>query len=308
MNFFHKTSKRLKNFRQYEVTALTDEAIAYIAQLPDPDAFFRAASVYSLRDKYLVKQDMVCPFIPTISMPDNSNLTVTAGLSYKIKYTNDNPHTITADTIPVDGYGWDTHVQMFIKGTSSIVFQKPLILMDALTPNAGHNLSIKWRNGDALVYVDDTNAGYIVTEPSGTGAGTLNYGIVDPGTDYVIFAASLDGTTVDAGTAVFGSTATTLTTLNVLGNGTDKTSITGTIGAASGKTINFQDLSISGSTFGGTGITRLSNVSIDNTTIDVDTQYAFKLINNIELKSSLYNKKGLFLDNVIISSAEVLEH
>ena len=255
------------NWRQYEVTALTDEAIAYIAQLPDPDAFFRATSVYSLRDKYLVKQDMVCPFIPTIGMPDNSDLTVASGLSYKIKYTNDNPHIITADTIPVDGYGWDTHVQMFIKGTSSVVFQQPLILMDTLTPNAGHNLSIKWRNGQALVYVDDTNAGYIVVTASGTDNGSLNFGIVDPGTDYVIFAPALDGATVDAGTAIFGSTATTLTTLNVLGNGTDATTITGTIGATSGKTINFQSLAIDGGTLSGAGTQNLDDVTLLNTTL-----------------------------------------
>ena len=256
----------IKNWRQYEVTALTDEAIAYIAQLPDPDAFFRSSTIFQVRDKYLVKQDMVCPWIFTIKMTDNSDLTVGAGLSYKIRYTNDSPHKITVDTIPADAHGWDAHIQMFIKGTSSIVFQKPLILMDALTPNAGHNLLVKFRNGDAYVYVEDTNAGYIVTEPSGTGAGTLNFGIVDPDTDYVIFAAALDGTTVDAGTAVFGSTATTLTTLNVLGNGTDATSITGDIGAASGMTINFQDLAISGGTLSGAGTIQTINTVLDNST------------------------------------------
>ena len=253
------------NWRQYEVTALTDEAIAYIAQLPDPDAFFRSTSAYSIRDKYLIKQDMVCPFISTIKMPDDSDLTVGAGLSYKIRYTNDSPHKITVDTIPADAYGWDAHIQMFIKGTSSIVFQKPLILMDALTPNAGHNLLVKFRNGDAYVYVEDTNAGYIVTEPSGTGAGTLNFGIVDPGTDYVIFAAGLDGTTVDASTAAFVG-GSTITTLNILGNGTDATSITGDIGAASGMTINFQDLAISGGTLSGAGTIKTINTVLDNST------------------------------------------
>ena len=250
------------NWRQYEVTALTDEAIAYIAQLPDPDAFFRSSTIFQVRDKYLVKQDMVCPWIFTIGMPDNSDLTVGAGLSYKIRYTNDNTHKITADTIPTDAYGWDAHIQMFIKGTSSIVFQKPLILMDALTPNAGHNLLVKFRNGDAYVYVEDTNAGYIVTEPSGTGAGTLNFGIVDPETDYVIFAATLDGTTVSAGTAAFVG-GSTITTLNILGNGTDATTITGDISAASGMTINLQSLTIDGGTFGGTGTIDLDDVCIN---------------------------------------------
>ena len=275
----------IKNWRQYEVTALTDEAIAYIAQLPDPDAFFRSASVYSLRDKYLIKQDMVCPFIPTISMPDNSDLTVGAGLSYKIKYTNDNPHTITADTIPTDAYGWDTHIQMFIKGTSSIVFQKPLILMDALTPNAGHNLVVKFRNGDAYVYVDDTNAGYIVTVASGTETGSLYDGISNDYTDYVIFAAELDGTTVDAGDATF-SGGTGISAVNVLGNGTDNTTITGNISATSGNTINFQSMTIDGGTLGGAGTMNLDGVGLSN----IDFSCNSKITNSTILSGSTVSR------------------
>lgn len=250
----------ISKFRVYEVTALTDEAIAYIAQLEDPDAFFRSTSAYSIRDKYLIKQDMVCPFIPTINMPDNSDLTVVAGLSYKIKYTNDNTHIITADTIPSDAYGWDTHIQMFIKGTSAINFQAPLVLMDALTPNAGHNLVVKWRNGDALVYVDDTNAGNIVISTSGTTAGTLNYFLQqDPGSgqdNYIIFAATTDNVPCDAGTVTVNYNT------DILGNGTDKTTITGGISVASGKTINFQSLAIAGGTLSGAGRMNFDDVSI----------------------------------------------
>lgn len=257
------------NWRQYEVTALTDEAIAYIAQLDDPDAFFRSASVYSLRDKYLVKQDMVCPFIPTIGMPDNSDLTVAAGLSYKIKYTNDNQHIITADTIPADAYGWDAHIQMFIKGASGVVFQPPLILMDALTPNAGHNLSVKFRNGQALVYVEDTNAGNIVISTTCSNpsvAGELQYFLLqNPGSgqeNYIIFAPSTDGSTCDAGIVSVAYNT------NILGNGTDKTTVTGTYNIASGKTMNLQDMIISGATLGGTGTVTFDNVSLNTAVLD----------------------------------------
>ncbi len=249
------------NWRQYEVTSLTDEAIAYLATLPDPDDFFRSATVASVLGKYLVKQDMVCPWIRTIGMPENSDLTVAAGLSYQIKYTNDNPHNITVDTIPADAYGWDTHIQMFIKGTSSVVFQPPLILMDALTPNAGHNLVIKYRNGDALVYVDDTNAGNIVLYAAGTTAGTLNCFLQqDPGSgqeNYIIFAAATDGLTCDAGTVSVAYNT------DILGNGTDNTAITGAFSVAGGKTMNLQDLAVTGSTLSGTGAIDLSNVAVD---------------------------------------------
>lgn len=260
----------VKNWRQYEVTALTDEAIAYLASLPNPDDFFRSTSVFSVRDKYLVKQDMVCPWIYTIDMPDNSDLTVAAGLSYRIKYTNDNAHKITVDTIPTNAYGWDAHVQMFIKGTSAIQFQPPLILMDALTPNAGHNLSIKFRNGDALVYVDDTNAGNIVISATGTTAGTLNYFLQqNPGSgydNYIIFAPATDGLTCDGGTVSVDYNT------DMLGNGTDKTTITGAYTVASGKTMNLQDLAVSGGTFGGTGNIYLDNIILTGQT-DLDSGY-----------------------------------
>lgn len=248
------------NWRQYEVTALTDEAIAYLAQLPDPDAFFRSSTIFQVRDKYLVKQDMVCPWIYTIDMGRNTDMTVAAGLSYKIQYTDNNTHNVTVDTIPADAYGWDTHVQMFVKGASNVVFQPPLILMDALTSNAGHNLVIKYRNGDALVYVDDTNAGNIVIYASGSTAGTLDYCLAqDPGAgnaNYIIFGAAVDGATCS-----MNDSAVAYDT-NIIGNGTDKTAISGTFGMASGKTANLQDLTVAGSTVNGAGTVGVNNVVV----------------------------------------------
>lgn len=251
----------IKNWRQYEVTALTDEAIAYIAQLDNPDAFFRSNTIFQVRDKYLVKQDMVCPWIYTIGMPDNSDLTVAAGLSYKIRYTNDSPHKITVDTIPADAYGWDAHIQMFIKGTSSIVFQKPLILMDALTPNAGHNLSVKFRNGQALVYVDDLNAGYVVVSTTGSTDGTLAYGFTDAAVEYIVFGSTTNGAVCDFGTvtAVYG---TTVTDINLIGNGPDQTFISGDLTVPSGKFVNMQDLALSDVALLGGGTVTTANVAI----------------------------------------------
>ena len=264
------------NWRQYEVTALTDEAIAYLASAvtnPNPDALFRSASVYPVLNKYLVKQDMVSPWIPTISMPDNSDLTVAAGLSYKIKYTNDNAHLVTVDTIPADAYGWDAHIQMFVKGTAAVQFQPPLILMDALTPNAGHNLLVKFRNGSAYVYVDDLNAGYIVISPTGSADGTLAYGFTMTPANaaddkYIIFGSTVNGLVCDFGTvtAVYGAQSTAI---NLIGNGMDHTYISGTLTVPSGKTVNMQDLAISGGTISGDGTVDFDGVGIvSGSTVD----------------------------------------
>ena len=275
----------IKNFRVYEVTALTDDAIAYLAKLPDPDQFFRSASTGSVLNKYLVKQDMVCPWIKTISMDDNKDLTVAAGLSYKIKYTNDNAHKITVDTIPTDAYGWDAHIQMFVKGTASVQFQPPLVLMNALTPNAGHNLSVKFRNGQALVYVDDLNAGYIVVSPTGSTAteGSLAYGLaMTPAnvTDdkYIVFGSTVNGLVCDFGTVtpVYGATATAI---NLIGNGTDQTFISGTLTVPSDKTVNMQDLAVTGSTLSGTGTINLSKAILNDSDIANTATY----LNDVEI-------------------------
>lgn len=269
----------IKNWRQYEVTALTDEAIAYIAQLPDPDAFFRSNTIFQVRDKYLVKQDMVCPWIYTINMGDDSDLTVGAGLSYKIKYVDDSkPHNVTVDTIPTDAHGWDAHIQMFVKGVSGVSFQPPLVLMDPLTANAGNNLVVKFRNGQALVYVEDTNVGYTVITATGIADGSLAYGFTyTPSSNkddkYIIFGTVVDGVTCDFGTAT-AVYATQAYTINVLGNGIDNTSITGTLEVPSYKNVVLQDLTITGSTFYGdpaaSGVD-LSNVVLDNVDLTVRT-------------------------------------
>ena len=239
----------IKNWRQYEVTALSDEAIAYIAKLPNPDDYFRSNTTDTVKNKYLVKNDMVCPWIKTISMPDNSaGLTVGAGLSYQIKYTKTGTYSVSVDTIPADAYGWDAHISMFVKDTAVVQFQAPLILMDALTPNAGHNLSVKFRNGNALVYVDDTNAGAMVYLTTGTTTtkGSLPYALsqTPPSedatfTNFVVFSPVLGGTVCSMGTM-----SNVAYSASLIGNGDDSTIVGGTIGLASGKYLAVQDLNL----------------------------------------------------------------
>ena len=270
------------NWRQYAVSGMPDETVEFLASAvtnPNPDAMFRTTDLSGVLSRYLIKQNMVAPWMNVITMGDNANLTVSAGSNYKIKYTNDNPHIISVDTFPNNAYGWDAHIQMFIKGTSSIQFQYPLILMDALTPNAGHNLVVKFRNGDALVYVEDTNAGNIVISTTCSNpsvAGELQYFLQqDPGSgqeSYIIFAPATDDLTCDAGTVSVAYNT------DILGNGTDKTVITGTYDVASGKTMNLQDLTVSGSTFSGSGTTTVDNVAFNNVTTASGTVKAISLL------------------------------
>lgn len=234
------------NCRQYEVTALTDEAIAYLATLENPDDFFRSTDAYTIRNKYLVKQDMVSPFIPIISMT-NKDLTIGAGLAYKMTLTDGQTHRFTVDTIPANGYGWDSHLQLFIAGASHVEFVPPLALMNALTPNAGHNITIKWRAGQALAYVEDTDIGYVVSIQSGTTNGTLAYGLTTNVGEYIVFAGSLDGQVIEA-----TGTATCTRAVHLVGNGVGQTILQGIIDTTYNSAYSYmQNLTLNGATVGG---------------------------------------------------------
>lgn len=290
------------NWRQYEVTALTAEAKEYIASAetnPDPDALFRSTNAYSILNKYLIKQDMVSPFVPIINM-DNKNVTIGAGLAYSVKLTDGQNHEFTVDTIPSNGYGWDSHLQLFIAGTAGATFVPPLALMDPLTPNAGHNITIKWRAGQALAYVDDTDIGYVVSIQSGTENGTLYYGLKNETGEYVVFAGSLDGQVIE----VTGNDAFVSRNARLIGNGAEDTIITGVFGAASSKTLELQSLSVAGGTIGGAGTTILDCMISDDLVLSSGTT---KLNNVVVTNGSTVFWQGGTLTPVTITGNGVLD-
>lgn len=218
----------VSNWRQYEVTALTDEAIQYLASAvtnANPDNLFRSEDFFNISGRYLVKSDMVNPWTYLITMTTNSPaMTVGSGLAYKLSLTDGGSHEITVDTFPTNAYGADAHIQLLLANDSTAVFKAPLNLIDPLTPNAAHNITIKFRAGQANVYVDDTDVGYTVTVNSGSTSGSLYYGMVSVDDKYIVFSALTDGTPVDAGTvASVGSEK------NIVGNGVESTTITGSI-------------------------------------------------------------------------------
>ena len=298
----------VKNWRQYEVTALTSDAIQYLADYGTTpannpvglDPLFREANIYAaqnIRDKYLVKQDMVCPFIPVIGMT-NSNLTIAAGLAYQMTITDDEDHYFTADTIPTNGYGWDSHLQLFVNDLAQIHFQPPLNLVDPLTPNAAHNITVKWRAGQANVYVDDTDVGYIITVTSGNDEGSLAYGLTTSDSGYIIFSRTTDGIPVSATV-----TTTLYRPVIVMGHGADTTSITGSItvttsasnsllftmltidnmtlnGNVSATGVDFGTVTISGGTVKATGSNSVNGVVAVNGKLALDSNSILDLSEN----------------------------
>ena len=111
---------------------------------------------------------------------------------------------------------------------------------------------------------------YTVTVASGTSAGTLYSVLTNNISDGIVFSHTLDGQTVSI------PDGTTISTdANVVGNGADKTTISGTYTVPSGKTMNLQDLAVSGGTLSqvDTGKYYLYNVTLNNVALDIPTTW-----------------------------------
>ena len=234
LTFSSGATVSVANLREFEVTALTTDAVAYVASLEDPD---------DTGSYYLIGQDSVDPWTPYIDMGTSPAVTIQAGLAYKLN-AQVGSHQITIDTFPANSYGRDAHLELFVGATGLVQFVPPLNLIDALTANAVHNITVKFRDGQANAYVDDTDVGYVVTLTAGTAAGSL-YAALAADSDFVVFANSLDGLTVDLAGAVTAGKKT------VIGNGYTETVLSGGVSCTS-KTI-FANLSMDGvSVLGGT--------------------------------------------------------
>ena len=238
---------------------------------------------------------MVCPFIPVITMPDNSDLTVGAGLAYSLKFTDSNTHKISVDTIPENGYGWDAHLRLFVNNASLIQFMPPLNLLDPLTPNAGQNLTVKFRSGQANVYVDDIDVGYVVTVDGGTENGSLFYGINNTTDEYIVFSNALDGSVVELAGGTIGRA------LHVVGNGSDKTIVQsddlGFNAAVSGTLVSFTNIAIKDSMIRSAALASSSKVKLDNVVIDGCTSDSIYVLHSVGLNGTTVSNCTFTVEN-----------
>ena len=250
-------SVSVSNCREYEVTACTNEAIAYIAALNNPDAF---------ADYYLVKRDMVSPWTYIIDMVESPITTVAAGLAYQIKAMTGS-HIITVDTCPEGYVGRETFVRIFVGQTGNVVVQHPLQLATPLVANAINNCHVSYRDGAAVLTVDDTVGGYVVGAASGTTAGTLYYGLMDSATEFISIPGAFDGIPVDLG----GASVTTSGTAQkyVVGNGISNTLISGNLNAGTGK-LNLSNIALSDVGITG-GTMRIPNGVVVSGTVTVSS-------------------------------------
>ena len=254
---------KLKNFKVFEVTALNDEAIAALASAENPDAIY---------EKFLIKQDAVCPWILIIDMANSPALTVGAGLAYNLLADDGGTHELYVDTFPENAYGREAYLTLFVGETSSIHVNSPLVLMDPLTPNAVNNCVIRFRDGYARMYVLDTDYGYAVTVTTGDVDGTLRYGLINTAENYITFSHTtdeLDCVCITGGTTI---PATTSTVRTILGNGKGVTSLNFDGGVLKpDKHLLFTNTGVKNATITGGSISLRNVVIGDNTVVSSGT-------------------------------------
>ena len=197
----------------------------------------------------IIAKSAIQAFQPIIELGSATSATIAPGSAYRLSAVSGN-HYLTVSDVPADKYGTDAHVELFVGGTTLVHVLDPLILMDALIPNAVNDCVIKFRDGTARLFVEDHAYGYVVTVAGGTGGtvfgGSLHYGLTGATASYIAFANSLNGQTV-----ILPETASVNRAVNIVGNGYTETVISGGISCISKTT--FSNLGMNGvSVLGGT--------------------------------------------------------
>lgn len=233
-NISNGGSVQLKNVRQYEVTALTDDAIKALAGFENPDDF-----EYS----HIIDQNMINPWLQIIDMGASPEVLVYPGLSYKVNAQNNNVK-LSVPSIPANKSGLDSYVELYVGGEGSVAVQRPLVLGSTITPYSTNQCTVKFRDGRAVLTIDEVSQDYVVTVTSGVEgdalSGSLYYGLVYSTANQIAFNSGLDGQEIE----LPASTIVSRSNFSILGNGPANTIITGSYWAHE-KSISYNDLTFS---------------------------------------------------------------
>lgn len=161
--------------------------------------------------------------ITPITVVSGNTVTLAPDTAYKA-YAASSVLTINA-TPPAAGYwGLESHMELFVASTGNVLTGANVILTQQLESDAVNNLTIRFHDGLAIISVEDHVAGYIVTLAGGTASGSLYYGLVNSGNEYISIDAALDGEEIDiAGATTYNEEK------HVVGNGKNNTLLIGAL-------------------------------------------------------------------------------
>ena len=157
-------------------------------------------------------------------------------------------------------WGIEGHIELFVAGTGYVHTDDNVVLATALEPDAVNNCTVRFHDGKAIISVEDTIAGYVVTVAGGTEGtstgGSLYYGLASNVGEYISVDGSLSGTVLDlSGVTTYNAEK------HVVGNGYNNTVISGAITCANKTT--FSNLSVDGVVVAG-GTMTFGDVYIPN--------------------------------------------
>lgn len=279
---------RLRYFKIFDVTGLSDETISALATHRSPD---NSCALH------LIEADAVCPWMETIALA-GSSIVVQPGRSYKLTATDGAIHTLNVVPLLSDTYGKNTYITIILDNTSAIQAVQPLVIMDALKPNAANNCVIKYRDGYARLYVNDTDYGYIVTVTgSGTTNGTLYYGLFSTTEDYILFSHATDEADCVVSTGNSTIPSTTSSTRAITGNGKNTTIANfNNTQLKTGKSLTFNEITIKNVSITA-GTVYADNIVLNNVTASGGVLY---LSNEITVIGTFINNGALNVTNGII--------
>lgn len=162
------------------------------------------------------------PITPIVTISGNT-VTLEPDKAYKA-YATSSVLTIYANP-PAAGYwGLESHIELFVASTGNVLTGSNVILTQSLEPDSMNNLTVRFHDGLAIISVEDHAAGYIVTLDGGTASGSLYYGLINSGNEYISISASLNETEID----INGATAYS-EEKHIVGNGKNLTELVGTL-------------------------------------------------------------------------------
>ena len=213
--WFHNSSAsaldiRIKHFKVFDVTNLSMEAKYALASMKHPERVY---------DRYLIKKDEVCPWVEIRDLGSATNVSLDVGKAYELIATDGNTHVLNTTTTLENAYGKDTYITITLDDRSNIASTLPLVIMDPLIPNAVNHCVVKFRDGYARLYLENTDGGYIVVVNTGTTEGSLYYALTN-NYEYINFAATTEGAPI----STMGAVSVTKPK-NIVGRGTEETMI-----------------------------------------------------------------------------------
>lgn len=184
----------------------------------------------------------------------SATVTISPGGVYKV--TPASGLTLSTTAVSANMYGADARLALYMPNGGYMTAVAPLVLVDPVTPGAGNYYVAKYRDGNAYLYKEGIEGGYLVNNYSNNNANSLYYAINTQKSPW-IYVQGTAGHTMD-----FGGTLSSNT--NIVGNGYDCL-LAGTQNLGN-KTLRITDAELHSATFSSGTLVLAGTVYLDGTT------------------------------------------